>query len=403
MRLPWARPIVIGCLLFALASCAQRACAAFNGPGGCIADLECDDDNPCTADVCFKSACLNVPIDNGTPCSDGVFCNGEETCQIGDCTSGPAPCDAPEHCEEESETCRECIDSSECDDRNPCTHNICGRGECVYPVRVNGTPCPDTNFCNGPESCFAGECVAGEEPCVDLLHCDAAGRACLVDVNLVWRPAVHFVGIEQTFRTGLYAVPSDLATDAPISAVQTNLEWNPDLIEGVVFTEENPDLWLFSGLPGGVQNCGANDTFSDGDAYYRSFANFGSIPTASPQGLLLGTFDFRARVETLAAEINIVGSDDPLCETLIVSGAVPGLDILGTVGSIRIRATDPPILPGDGNGDTLVDLDDYALFLQCVTGPGGDLLPGCEAFDFDIDLDVDLLDFAGFQRYHNTP
>lgn len=402
MHLPWARPIVAGCLLFALAPCARRASAALNGPG-CISDLECEDNNPCTADVCFESACLNVPVDNGIPCPDGVFCNGEETCQIGDCTSGQPACDDPDLCDEESETCHECNDGSDCDDANPCTQDICGRGECFFLARVNGTPCPDSNFCNGPESCFAGECVAGEEPCEDLSHCDAAGQACLVDLNLVWRPAVHFVGIEQSFQTGLYAVPSDLATDAPISAVQANLEWNRDLIEGVVFTLENEELWLFSGMPGGSQACGANDTFSDGDAYYRSLASFVTIPVAPPEGLLLATFDFRARVETLAAEINIVESSDPLCETTIVSGAVPGLAILRTVGPIRIRATDPPILPGDGNGDALVDLDDYALFLECVTGPGGDLLPGCEPFDFDIDLDVDSLDFAGFQRHRHIP
>ena len=45
-----------------------------------------------------------------------------------------------------------------------------------------------------------------------------------------------------------------------------------------------------------------------------------------------------------------------------------------------------------------VDLDDYAQWTACVTGPGtGGLGPGCAAFDFDGDLDIDLIDYAEFQ------
>lgn len=54
---------------------------------------------------------------------------------------------------------------------------------------------------------------------------------------------------------------------------------------------------------------------------------------------------------------------------------------------------------GDANGDGHVDLDDFAVLPACVTGPDvhyGD--PACEAFDLDLDGDVDLFDLAGFQR-----
>ncbi|MCH8253037.1 MAG: hypothetical protein IID36_11345 [Planctomycetes bacterium] len=54
---------------------------------------------------------------------------------------------------------------------------------------------------------------------------------------------------------------------------------------------------------------------------------------------------------------------------------------------------------GDYNCDQTVDLDDYAFFTQCLTGPnGGPLEPGCAPFDFNADGAIDLRDAAGFQR-----
>jgi hypothetical protein len=58
---------------------------------------------------------------------------------------------------------------------------------------------------------------------------------------------------------------------------------------------------------------------------------------------------------------------------------------------------------GDGNADQMVDLLDYALFFDCLGGPGGTLDPSgpitpaaCgHAFDLDHDEDVDITDLAG--------
>ena len=43
------------------------------------------------------------------------------------------------------------------------------------------------------------------------------------------------------------------------------------------------------------------------------------------------------------------------------------------------------------------DLDDFTGFTACLTGPGGGST-GCEAYESDCDGDVDLADFASFQR-----
>ena len=54
---------------------------------------------------------------------------------------------------------------------------------------------------------------------------------------------------------------------------------------------------------------------------------------------------------------------------------------------------------GDLDGDGNTDLDDYALFEECLTGPGDtqELEGACRLADYDGDSDVDLADYAGLQ------
>lgn len=55
---------------------------------------------------------------------------------------------------------------------------------------------------------------------------------------------------------------------------------------------------------------------------------------------------------------------------------------------------------GDYDCNQAVNLDDFASWRWCTTGPRSDVPAGigCKAFNFDADSDVDLLDAAGFQR-----
>ncbi len=52
--------------------------------------------------------------------------------------------------------------------------------------------------------------------------------------------------------------------------------------------------------------------------------------------------------------------------------------------------------PADGDCDGDVDLNDYASFQSCSTGPGGTAAQGCQGYDLDGDQDIDLVDFALF-------
>lgn len=54
-------------------------------------------------------------------------------------------------------------------------------------------------------------------------------------------------------------------------------------------------------------------------------------------------------------------------------------------------------LPGDLDGNGIVDAADFAAFPPCVLGPAGGIGPNCAVFDFDENGGVDLFDFQGFQ------
>lgn len=56
----------------------------------CLADGDCDDENPCTDDACVEGICTNEP--NSQPCDDGIPCTANDFCAAGACRSGPDHC-----------------------------------------------------------------------------------------------------------------------------------------------------------------------------------------------------------------------------------------------------------------------------------------------------------------------
>jgi len=66
------------------------ACAS----GACVGTKKsCDDNNPCTNDVCMAAGCTNPPVNDGMPCGAGSACVSGQCTAQGDCTQGMC-CDA---------------------------------------------------------------------------------------------------------------------------------------------------------------------------------------------------------------------------------------------------------------------------------------------------------------------
>ncbi len=81
-----------------------------------------------------------------------------------------------------------------------------------------------------------------------------------------------------------------------------------------------------------------------------------------------------------------------------VSNLGPSPDLTNVSGIQFVEIS--MIVPGDDNGDGVFNLADHAGFPPCMTGPmpSGGLPVGCDIFDFDGNLAVDLDDYAEVQR-----
>ena len=145
---------------------------------------ECDDGNTLDGDCC-SATCTFEPL--GSPCSDGLFCDGAETCNgSGGCQpSAGDPCLAfpSTVCNETTDTCdpaqvcgNGALEGSEqCDDGNTVNADCCS-ATCIF--EANGSPCgnQDTTACTYPDSCTGdGYCSPNNE---------AAGTQCNTDGNM---------------------------------------------------------------------------------------------------------------------------------------------------------------------------------------------------------------------------
>ena len=91
-------------------------------------------------------------------CSDGLFCNGTETCNTGLCQAGTPPV---------------------CDDGVSCTIDSCNEATDSCDNLADDTLCNDGLFCNGVETCDSTlACVIGIDPCT------GTGETCNEDNDL---------------------------------------------------------------------------------------------------------------------------------------------------------------------------------------------------------------------------
>ena len=106
--------------------------------GECEVASDCDDQNPCTQDVCDNNKCNNTPLEYGVNCSG---CSGSSCiCDDGECVIKP-----------------ECEVASDCDDQNSCTQDVCKDYKCKNIVK------DDFDSCSG---CSGNSCICDDGECI---------------------------------------------------------------------------------------------------------------------------------------------------------------------------------------------------------------------------------------------
>ncbi|MDC3956593.1 hypothetical protein [Polyangium jinanense] len=226
------RPRVLASLLGSLLSAAlvvQIAACGLDTNGSlapedtkaCVVNANCDDQNPCTVDVCGNDGtCVLVPLDDGplpgqtagdcqrSDCVAGVLTTTNDDADIDDdgesCTDDACAMGTPVHTPAQNGTsclfgtaqgtCQggacavECGAQNPCDDGNPCTEDACnaGAGICMF-TDLDGLPTP--GYVPVPGDCLQHICVAGEDTAVtDDTDVPVDMNTCTFDVCTMGAP-----------------------------------------------------------------------------------------------------------------------------------------------------------------------------------------------------------------------
>ena len=189
----------------------------------CTEDCDCPE-HPCKKGYCDAGVCAYDVDDRALRgCDDGIFCNGQERCEMGSCfLAKPPSCNDENPCTEDacSYTANQCVytpipnvpcDSPDdlcaleaqcdfeghclttssyvCDTSNPCRVSVgCSSesGVCEYIMLNDGVPCASDDLCSVRAECHQGQCVSVEdvncitdEWCVPPGTCDTTTGACV--------------------------------------------------------------------------------------------------------------------------------------------------------------------------------------------------------------------------------
>ncbi len=151
-----------------------------DGNGTCVpgSDPECDDDNPCTEDLCNpETGCVNTPL-TGTSCDDGDPCTLVDQCYNGVCRGSELDsCDDGNPCTTDSCLsgigCQHQNRSGTCDDGNACTINdSCGTHDGEWNCK--GTEINPSIYCNDNNDCTLDTC----DPASGCQHSPQVGNSC---------------------------------------------------------------------------------------------------------------------------------------------------------------------------------------------------------------------------------
>ncbi len=145
-------------------ACAHAQC--ISGQCTVAAYTQCPQAYPCLVQACDPGSGQCVAVNtNGTSCDDGSLCTTKDTCSASECVGTPVSCPV---------------------NTNPCRQDgVCDAmtGGCVYAKVADGNTCDDGQFCTVNDACLSGVCSGEPKVCPAsnacvIGVCDEVGDAC---------------------------------------------------------------------------------------------------------------------------------------------------------------------------------------------------------------------------------
>ena len=139
------------------------------GPGSVPVLFECDDNDPCSDDVCVDGACQHIVVVEccraDSDCDDGIACTSDS-------------CTPAHRCSSVRDDSFCCTKAADCEDNDACTAGVCAANQCVYPIEPD-CEVPSITYCNDQNACTSEAWGDG--------HCRYTSRAdpgcCSVDAE----------------------------------------------------------------------------------------------------------------------------------------------------------------------------------------------------------------------------
>lgn len=178
---------------------AARPLVDGGAPLGCRSDVECDDGDPSTSDLCAGGVCQNTSsaCTMDWDCVDWDACTSD-ACVGGACVFSPivdcagcrsdAECDdgdpgTTDICDTYTRACSNfpndpfCSTAADCDDHNPCTGDQCNSGTCAWGSL--GTCCLRDTDCNDYDGCTTDSCDLGSHGCSHTAIAGCGSSTCM--------------------------------------------------------------------------------------------------------------------------------------------------------------------------------------------------------------------------------
>ena len=118
-------------------------------PGCCLADNQCDDNDPATWDRCLQHTCSHITL---APCFLDEHCAVPDPCITAKCVDNKCDMTAVPGC---------CTVDGQCEDGQALTFNLCIDNVCRTSLTASPAVCASVEECKDNTDCTVEECVSG--------------------------------------------------------------------------------------------------------------------------------------------------------------------------------------------------------------------------------------------------